>query len=394
MSPDAPGPRAAAAHPGRRVRVLLIDDSVVIRRMLSDSLALDPEIEVVGTAANGALGLDKIESLEPDVVVLDIEMPVLDGLGTLRELRRRNRRVPVIMFSTLTERGARATIEALANGASDYVTKPANVGSVAESREAIRTELLPRIHALGAPRTLLHRSSVSPGRAGGLNPAAPIRLAPAPAVTQQPKMLLIGSSTGGPEALGRLLPTLPAGLPVPVLIAQHMPPVFTTMLAERLNRLSALTVREASAGDVLAPGTVYLAPGDFHLEVRAESKLRLTAGLSSAPPENFCRPSVDVLFRSAVQALGGALLAVMLTGMGTDGREGSRLLVSAGGQVIAQDQATSVVWGMPGAVTNAGLASEVLPLDAISAAVVRRLGRPAGSPSRLAPDPGAVVSAL
>ncbi|HTZ44221.1 MAG TPA: chemotaxis response regulator protein-glutamate methylesterase [Jatrophihabitans sp.] len=349
-----------------RIRVLIVDDSVVIRRLLADSLAVDPRVEVVATAANGQLALAKLATTAIDVVILDVEMPVLDGLQTLREIRRTNRRLPVIMFSTLTERGARITIEALASGASDYVTKPANVGSVAESREAIRTQLLPRVLALGGSPAAAPRAVPAPA------PVIPAR--PAPPPTQVPSVLVIGSSTGGPEALGALLPQLPASLPVPVLIVQHMPPLFTTLLAERLNRTTALAVREAAGGEPLLPGTVYLAPGDFHLEVTAGHGRSRTA-LTSAPPEHYCRPSVDVLFRSAARCYGAGVLAVVLTGMGSDGRDGAGQIVRAGGQVLAQDRESSVVWGMPGAVAGAGLAAETLPLDQIAGAIVHRVHR-------------------
>lgn len=362
-----------------KIRVMIVDDSVVIRRLLTDALSADSDVDVVATAANGQLALAKLETARPDVIVLDVEMPVLDGLGTLRELRKRDRRLPVIMFSTLTERGARITIEALASGASDYVTKPANVGSIGESREAVRTQLLPRVRALaGFPvRTEAASVTARPAVVRPSGAAAPVTRAATGPVTL-PRLLAIGSSTGGPEALSRFLPMLPANLPVPVVITQHMPPLFTTMLAERLDRSSSLTVREAAGGETLLPGLVYLAPGDFHLEVVAESRTRFATGLTKAPPENFCRPSVDVLFRSAARVCGGSVLGVVLTGMGSDGREGAKLIVDAGGQVLAQDEQTSVVWGMPGAVTNAGLAAEVLPLEAIAAAVTRRLRSNAG----------------
>ncbi|HEX2902100.1 MAG TPA: chemotaxis response regulator protein-glutamate methylesterase, partial [Jatrophihabitans sp.] len=334
---------------------MIVDDSVVIRRLLTEALSADPDVDVVATAANGQLALGKLDSARPDVIVLDVEMPVLDGLGTLREIRKLDRRLPIIMFSTLTERGARITIEALASGASDYVTKPANVGSINESREAVRTQLLPRVRALaGAPATNRGEPARPPMARPSSAPAAAatarVPVAAVPATGGVPRLLAIGSSTGGPEALSRFLPMLPATLPVPVVITQHMPPVFTTMLADRLDRGCALAVREAVDGEPLQPGSVYLAPGDFHLEVRVEQRTRYYAALTKAPPENFCRPSVDVLFRSAVQAYGGGVLGVVLTGMGSDGRDGSRLIVGAGGQVLAQDEQSSVVWGMPGAV--------------------------------------------
>jgi two-component system, chemotaxis family, protein-glutamate methylesterase/glutaminase len=362
------------------VRVMIVDDSVVIRRLLSDILAADPSIEVCATASNGRLALAKLDTIEVDVVVLDIEMPELDGLDTLRAIRRRDRRLPVIMFSTLTEHGARETISALAAGASDYVTKPANVGSVNESREAVRTQLVPKVLALaGRPVGRLPHAQTTPRPSVAISPVVRPIKGSRPAV--RPKVLVIGSSTGGPEALVRLLPQLPANLNIPVLIVQHMPPLFTTMLAERLNRTCALNVVEATQPCALAPGTIYLAPGDFHLEVTVSGSRppRFNVAPSRAAPENFCRPSVDVLFRSAAKAYEDAVLGVVLTGMGSDGRAGSQSVVEHGGSVLVQDRSSSVVWGMPGSVADAGLADEILPLDQLAAAIGRRL---AESPDR------------
>jgi len=341
---------------------MVVDDSVVIRRLLADELSTDPRIEVVATAANGRIALTRLATLTVDVLVLDVEMPVLDGLETLRELRAGNRRLPVIMFSTLTERGARITIEALASGATDYITKPANVGSIVESREAIRSQLLPRVLTLG-------------GAKPALTPTQPVSMPTRPVRPgRPPELLVIGSSTGGPEALGTLLPRLPADLTVPVVVVQHMPPLFTALLAERLNRNTALTVREAAGNEPLLPGTVYLAPGDRHLEL-AGGPSRAHLVVHSGPPENFCRPSVDVLFRSAARGYRDAVLGVVLTGMGSDGRDGARHIVQAGGQVLVQDQASSVVWGMPGSVATAGLAAACLPLTQLAPAIVQRVGR-------------------
>jgi len=375
---------------------MVVDDSVVIRRLVSDALSTEPKIEVVATASNGRLALAKLSGLQIDVMVLDIEMPELDGLGTLRELRKVNRRLPVIMFSTLTERGARATLDALTAGASDYVTKPANVGSISESRESVRAQLVPRILALAGVPSAQLPTLARPRPAAPVARQRPTAVAhtvarPAggrPARRGGPvRLVVIGSSTGGPEALNKVIPRLPEDLRVPVLIVQHMPPVFTAILAERLDRASPLTVREAAGGESLLPGTVYLAPGDFHLEVTCASPgsgLRPVTGLSQAPPENFCRPSVDVLFRSAVRAFGPAVLGVMLTGMGSDGCHGAQKIVEGGGRMIAQDRETSVVWGMPGAVANHGLADEILPIDQISPAILRGLASGvASAPPRL-----------
>jgi len=355
---------------------MVVDDSVVVRKIVTDVLSEDPSIDVVGTAVNGKVALAKLDQLKPDLVTMDIEMPELNGIEAVRGIRAggggsRHTRVPIIMFSTLTERGASATLDALSAGANDYVTKPANVGSVAQSMESVREQLIPKIKALlGRPMT--------PGpRAVAPAPVAPRRPAPRTGPVRKPAVLVIGSSTGGPEALARVLPALPATLPVPVLLVQHMPPVFTRQFAQRLDRLSALRVVEAVDGTPLLPGTVHLAPGDRHLVVRTSGRGPQTA-LTQDPPENFCRPAVDPLFRSAVAAYDGAVLGVVLTGMGADGRVGAGAIREAGGTVLAQDQATSVVWGMPGAVTQAGYADDVLPLDRIAEAIGRHLSGVAG----------------
>ncbi|MFC7494286.1 MULTISPECIES: protein-glutamate methylesterase/protein-glutamine glutaminase [unclassified Nocardioides] len=350
-----------------RIRVLVVDDSVVIRKLVSDLLSADPDLEVVGTAVNGKAGLQKIALLKPDLVTMDIEMPELDGIGAVRQLRASGNRVPVIMFSTLTERGAAATLDALAAGASDYVAKPANVGSVGRSMEQVREALIPRI------KSLVPRAGGRPTQAGPASaPApAPSLRPPAPLPAGGHKLLVIGSSTGGPEALNTLLSGLQP-LPVPIAIVQHMPPVFTRQFAARLDRQLPFEVTEAVDGQVLRPGTVCIAPGDYHLEVVADGRA-FVARLNQAPPENYCRPAVDVLFRSAAAVAGPAVLGVVLTGMGSDGCKGARTIVDRGGSVIAQDQATSVVWGMPGAVTTAGLAERVLPLGDIPLEITRRV---------------------
>jgi two-component system chemotaxis response regulator CheB len=293
------------------------------------------------------------------VVTLDIEMPRLDGLGALQRIREKHRRLPVIMFSTLTERGAAATLEALSRGASDYVTKPSNTGSVAEGLASVRNQLVPRIRALAGRSTIVARAT------------APVRRTPLvkPSAGGAPQVLLIGSSTGGPDALATVLGQLPADLGVPVLVVQHMPPVFTTMLAQRLDRISPLAVREAVDGDVPRAGEALLAPGDFHLRLTSAGggvRVRLDQG----PQENFCRPAVDVLFRTAAEVYGGRVVATVLTGMGQDGLEGVRVLSGRGARVLVQDEATSVVWGMPDAVAHAGLADETLPLAEVPARLV------------------------
>lgn len=358
-----------------RIRVLVVDDSVVIRKIVSDLLAEDPDIEVIGTAVNGRAGVQKAAALKPDLVTMDIEMPEMNGIEAVRELRAQGLKMPIIMFSTLTERGAVATLDALSAGASDYVPKPANVGSVGRSMEQVREALIPRIKSLvplrGGSRPALPGAAATAGLPAARATAAPVLRKPAVRPVGGHKLLVIGSSTGGPEALASLFATLPP-LPVPVAVVQHMPPLFTKQFAARLDRQVPFSVVEAEDGQAMGPGQVFIAPGDFHLEVVAGSRGLFTK-LTQAPPENYCRPAVDVLFRSAVAAVGPALLGVVLTGMGSDGALGSKVIVDNGGSVLAQDQATSVVWGMPGAVATAGLAEQILPLSAIGPEITRRL---------------------
>lgn len=351
-----------------RIRVLVVDDSVVVRRIVTDVLTADPDIEVVGTAANGRLALAKLTQLAPDLVTLDIEMPELDGLATLVELRKTHPRLPVIMFSTLTERAASATLDALARGASDYVTKPANVGSVALAKDRIREELIPKIKAL-CGRGVTRRPVPPPVRS--VTPGAPAaKLAPR-VLPVRVDALVIGVSTGGPNALASIIPRLPAGYPLPVAIVQHMPPIFTRFLAERLDASSGLAVREGEEGAVFEPGVVWIAPGNYHMTLRRDGDM-VRLALNQDPPENSCRPAADPLFRSAADLYGNRTLGLVLTGMGHDGLRGSERIREAGGQVLAQDEATSVVWGMPGAVAGAGMADGIFPLESIAAELIQR----------------------
>ena len=350
-----------------RIRVLVVDDAVVVRRIVTDVLAADPEIDVVGTAANGRLALAKMAQLTPDLVTLDIEMPELDGLQTLAELRKSHPRLPVIMFSTLTDRAAAATLDALARGASDYVTKPANVGSLTLAQERIRDELIPKIKALCGRRRKPPVSSPSPA---AQEPAPRIAPPPRSPLPVRADLLAIGVSTGGPNALAAIIPLLPAEFPLPVVVVQHMPPVFTRFLAERLSSMSRLRVREGEEGGLVEPGVVWIAPGNYHMTVRREGDL-VRLGLNQEPPENSCRPAVDPLFRSAAELFGNRSVGLILTGMGQDGLRGAEQIRHVGGQVLAQDEASSVVWGMPGAVVGAGLADLVLPLDHVATVLTR-----------------------
>ena len=357
----------------RRIRVLIVDDAVVIRRMLSDCLATDPSLEVVGTAPNGRIALQKMEQVNPDVVTLDMEMPVMDGLTTLTELRKVYPRLPVIMFSTLTERGAIATLDALTRGASDYVTKPANVGSVTTAMQRIREELVPKIRSLCRPERFA--APVSIGKFPSQPVFSPVSLgngwkSPDPTGATRPELLVIGVSTGGPNALATLLPGLSRQFPAPILIVQHMPPLFTKMLAVRLAAVTGMPAAEGVMGAQVKPGEIWVAPGGRHMEVERSGN-SLEIRLHDDPAENSCRPAVDVLFRSAARATGARCLGVILTGMGSDGLRGCGDLREAGSQILAQDESTSVVWGMPGAVARAGLAKRVLPLDELAVEINR-----------------------
>jgi two-component system chemotaxis response regulator CheB len=354
---------------GERIRVLVVDDSVVIRSLVRHALEEDPDLEVVGVAANGSIALQRIPQLNPDVLTLDIEMPEMDGLETLRRVRRDYPQVRVIMFSTLTERGAAVTLEALTLGADDYVTKASNEGSLDRSMAHLRQELLPKIKQFfrrpeqnHAPNTT-QSSAVLP-----LRPSVPAL----PLTKKRAQVLVIGVSTGGPTALAAVLPQLSAGFPLPVLIVQHMPALFTRLLAERLQSSCHLSVEEASQGQRVHAGRILIAPGDFHLKV-ARSGAEVHVHLDQSPPQNFCRPAVDALFSSIAQVYGGAVIAAVLTGMGHDGLRGAEILKAQGATILAQDEASSVVWGMPGAVVSSGLADRVLPLDQFVPEIVRRL---------------------
>jgi len=365
-----------------RITVVVVDDSVVVRRLLADVLQSDPEIEVVATSSNGRLGVDAVRRFRPDVVVMDIEMPVMNGIEAVREIRTTDRRTPIIMFSTLTERGARATFDALDAGATDYVTKPGQASAVGSGLEAVRLELIPRVRALAGrrarvvpsrPPAVAPRPGISPRPLLGASvPARTTSVAGVPhipqALARRPSLVAIGSSTGGPEALARVLGALPPTLAVPVVVTQHMPPEFTQLLSERLDRTCAVTVHHATDGELLQPGTVVIARGGKHLEVVREQG-RLVCRLTEAPPVNFCRPAVDVMYRSLARSVGAGVLGVVLTGMGSDGTAGAADLMAAGATLWAQDEATSVVWGMPGSLVGAGCASAVMPLQDIGPAI-------------------------
>lgn len=351
-----------------KIRVLVVDDAVVMRKMITDVLGRDPQIEVCGTAANGKIALQKLPQLNPDLVTMDVEMPEMDGIETLRELRKTYPKLPVIMFSTLTAKGATTTLDALSLGATDYVTKPANVGSVAEGIQRLETDLVPKIKA--HCRHL--RADGPPGdHTQFVSRLKPVTLSPR--TSSRPiEIVCIGTSTGGPNALADVFKNFPVDFPVPIVVVQHMPPMFTAMLAERLAATSQVRFHEGAHGQVIEPGHGYIAPGGKHMEVKRVG-LQTVLQLHEGPPENSCRPAVDVLFRSVVAGFGASALGVILTGMGQDGLRGCQLLREQGGQLIAQDEKSSVVWGMPGCVAQAGLADTIVPLDRVCDEIVRRV---------------------
>lgn len=357
-----------------RIRVLVVDDSVVARRMVTDAIERDHQIEVVGIAANGRIALAMVEKLAPDLVMMDLEMPVMDGIEAVRAMRRRGDRMPIIVFTAMSSRDAKTTFNALAAGATDFVTKPSSMIGAEASLARVAEQLIPKIKALvpdpgSAAKPPGTRGAGQVGRA-----ADAIHLAARPAGSSRPvRAVVIGASMGGPEALSLVLRKI-TRLPVPIALVQHMPPVFTRQFAERLDIVCGSTVVESAGGEELKPGHVYVAPGDHHLEIRATASGACTV-LRQGPKVNFSRPSVDTLFRSAVEVYGGDLLAVVLTGMGTDGRGGCGAVVAAGGMVLAQDEASSLVWGMPGAVVKAGFAHRVLPLDEIGAVICATVKR-------------------
>ncbi len=343
-----------------KIRLLVVDDSLVIRRALRECFRADPEIEVVGVAETGVRALEQIDLLQPDVVTLDIEMPEMDGLEALKTIRAKGSTVPIIMFSKYTSEGATATLEALELGASDVVAKPEAHGGRGASCDTVKRQLTTRIRAFGRKA---HRSR---GRQRAHEPQVSAPSAEALQWTPGPvEAIAIAVSTGGPSALIEIVSALEPVVEVPIFITQHMPPMFTKFLAERLTARGALRAHEAQSGMLIEPGCIYVAPGNFHLEVvRADEGL--TVSLSQAPHENSCRPSADVMLRSLASAFGPRLMSIVMTGMGQDGRKGCEAVKSHGGFVVAQDEASSLVWGMPRAVITANLHDAVVPLSRIA----------------------------
>jgi two-component system, chemotaxis family, protein-glutamate methylesterase/glutaminase len=345
------------------MRVLVVDDSMLFRKVVRDALGKEPAIEVVSSAADGRAALDKIDQFHPDAITLDLEMPEIDGLGVLRELRTRRNPPGVIVVSALTDAGAALTNQALKLGAFDFVLKPSG-SNLDSNRDQLAADLLPKIRLLAERRQIV----LDGGHAAA--DFAPAHVEPIPPAIPQraPEIVAIGISTGGPSALHVMLPKLPSDLPVPIVIVQHMPPKFTRSLADDLDRSSAVRVAEGTNGQMLQPGTVYIAPGG--MQTRIERQLRgLKLCVTDDPPEKCCKPSVDYLFRSLAQQLGPRVLAVVMTGMGDDGHAGCKLLKDRGAFVIAQDAASCVVYGMPRQIIEHGLADLVCPLGTIAEAI-------------------------
>jgi two-component system chemotaxis response regulator CheB len=355
-----------------KIRVLVVDDVAMVRRLVVDALSIDPDIQVVGMAANGREALEKIPTVSPDLLVLDYEMPEMDGLETLIEVRKSYPAVRVIIFSSHTRHGAKVTLDALWHGADDYVPKsPAD--NLTAATQLIRTQLIPKIKGLCA-RPENGSSERAPDRGRRATDAGEGLRAEARRLSLPPtrvEVVAIGASTGGPKALAKLLEGIPSDFQLPIVIVQHMPPIFTRLLAERLGTRTQLQCSEAIEGSALKPRTIWIAPGDQHMTVereRGEIRIRLT----NDPPVHSCRPAVDPLFLSVADAYGSGALGVILTGMGHDGYKGCERIRDAGGVVLVQDEASSVVWGMPGIVARAGIADRVVPLDEMAAEIVRR----------------------
>jgi two-component system chemotaxis response regulator CheB len=358
------------------IRVLVVDDSAVVRGILGRAVDAEPDMRVVTTATNGRDALDALRQQQVDIVLLDLEMPVMDGMTALPLIVEQHPSVKVIVTTSRTAASATTTMRALARGAVDFVHKPSTRTGGVGGVEAAAAEIVARVRAIarGARRTAggdAHQGSAT------LAPASQDRDAgfTDDAGGVPPQVLVIAASTGGPNALASVISSLPGDFPLPVLVTQHMPPVFTTMFAQRLAREGSLPCEEARDGEVLQGGRVYVAPGDRHLVVRPAGALRApTIRVTDDPPENHCRPAADPMFRSVAEVFGAGVLAVVLTGMGDDGRQGCESIVEAGGRVVVQDQATSVVWGMPGSVVAAGIPCRVLPLQAIGAHVTALCG--------------------
>lgn len=348
-----------------KIRVLVVDDTAVMRKLVSEVIERDPELEVAGVASNGKIALQRVSQVNPDAITLDVEMPEMDGIEMVRELRKSYPKMPVIMLSSHTIRGAESTFEALKSGANDYVAKPSTKDGFPATIEQLSKDLLPRIKAF-FKKTALTAPAARVAR-------PPIQRSPI-VPTGKVDIVAIGVSTGGPNALAEVFSAIKEPLPVPVVVVQHMPPLFTKALAERLDKASVLSICEGEHGQLLEPGNVYIAPGGKHMETR-RAGTRMELVLHEGPPENSCRPAVDVLFRSVAKSYGGSILAVILTGMGRDGFLGTREICDQGGSAIAQDESTSVVWGMPSFLVKEGLVETGTPLSQIAPAIEQRVSK-------------------
>ena len=388
----AAAPTFRPSTPDENVRVMVVDDSAVVRGLIVRMLEEDSKITVVASVGNGQLAVSALERNELDVIVLDIEMPVMDGLTALPKLLKVDPDIQIIMASTLTLRNADISMRAMEAGAADYVPKPTSSRELSGTTD-FKRDLLGKVHVLGERRRKRRRrvvpgatSSAAPAALSTMRTTAPASAAPAPKTSllhiagpiqmrqpslEVPAVIAIGSSTGGPQALFSLLGAMKGSLVrQPILITQHMPPTFTTILAEHISRVSGIPAAEGKDGEVIKERQIYIAPGDFHMQVETQGTDKIIR-LNKNPPENFCRPSVDPMFRSISAAWGRRVLAVVLTGMGADGAKGGKVIVDNGGTVIAQDEASSVVWGMPGAAAAAGICSAILPLAEIPQYVTR-----------------------
>lgn len=348
------------------IRVLLADDSALVRRIISQVVNSHPSCDIVFAAADGREAIEKYLTLQPDLVILDLKMPKMDGIEVLTQIRKHDRTIPVIICSTLTTPGAEATMEALTAGASDYITKPTQVGHIQDAIRHLQQELLPKVLIWGSRR---HVRTTSDAR---IHATAPSVASTEARQLEMARLAVIGIgvSTGGPNALAEVLAALPASFPTPILIAQHMPPMFTRLLAERLSQQCRLPVSEAEQNMPIESGKVLIAPGDHHLTVLRHGTQDVCR-LNKNPPINSCRPSVDVLFNSLAEVYGKHCLAVVLTGMGRDGLDGCHNVHNVGGKIIVQDEESSTVWGMPRVVAEAKLADLQLPLRKIGPELTR-----------------------
>lgn len=356
------------------IDVLVVDDSFVMRKLIISTLEAHASIRVVGTAEDGQQALQALDRCKPDLIILDVEMPVMDGLTALDEIRRRARRLPVLMFSSLTQRGAQTTIEALTRGASDYVGKPTQMNDLDQALQVLQQELIPKVLALGERAQVSKVKTTLPSNSllRGVLSESQATNKTGPAGSAGLEAVCIGVSTGGPVALVSLIEAWTTPLSIPVFVVQHMPPRFTQLLADRLSGLGCMPVHEPYDNQLVQPGHIYLAPGGWHMTLERKTH-GVHVRVVDLPPQGSCKPSVDLLFNSAAKVYGQQLLGLVMTGMGHDGLQGSQSIVDAGGEVWVQDQDTSVVWGMPGAVAQAGLAHAVLPLQDIASSIVRRV---------------------